>query len=90
MSLSIYAAAGVASFVHIAAKAFQQLNVVHHEVKWVIPISLMLAACEVTIVTMIVKAPDLYNIAALGLGGGCGAILSMNIHKWLRGRRDSV
>lgn len=83
----IYVVACVASFAHIALKAFQQLNVVHDHYWWVPPISLMMAACEVTIVTSIVKAPDVGTVLALGVGGGAGALLAMWLHKKLRNRR---
>lgn len=87
MNASVYVLAGLASVVFIFARAFQQLNVMHHEWKWVIPTSLVMAMCEVTVVSAIVKATDPLMVAVLGISGGAGAIVSMFTHKSLRERK---
>lgn len=73
---------------YVALKAFQQLNVVHDEFKWIMPISLSMAACEVAVVSAIVKAPDLFLILAIGLSAGVGAIASMLLHRRMRNGRN--
>lgn len=82
----------LASFVYIAAKAFQQLNVVHDYMLMVWPTTFVMAACEVAIVSNIaVQAYDASmwgiaaTIAAMTLGSGSGAITSMILHKRMRG-----
>jgi len=90
--ISIYASSAGASFIYVGLKAMQQLNVVHHQVTWVLPVSIGLGLCEVFIVGVIavaaVQAVGFWAMAllgvSLGLGGGIGAIFSMCIHKRLR------
>lgn len=86
--------AAVASlyFLFVAAKAFQQLNVMHHKVLLVPIFSIVMGLCEVfiwggaaltavhgTLTDMIIYA------LTLGSSGAAGAIVSMYIHKWMRG-----
>lgn len=79
-------------FTFVAAKAFQQLNVMHHKVVLVPVFSIIMGLCEVfiwggaaltavhgTFFDMIVYA------LTLGISGAAGATVSMYIHKWMRG-----
>lgn len=86
----ILLAAAAASFLYVFLKAFQQLNVMHHKIPWVIPTSVGMAAFELVIVLSIVKSPSVWMILALGLGGGTGCITSMFLHKWLREKAFSA
>lgn len=81
-------AAGIASFVMVALKAFQQLNVMHDQRAWVVPTSFGMAACEcVVVVTYARHGFDVWLVATTGLGAAAGCLLSMMVHKWLRNRR---
>ncbi len=83
-SFSYFAAAFAASFCYVGLKAFQQLNVVHGQYLWVIPISIGMAACEVYVVASVVKTGwDLPMVLLIGLGSGLGCIASMYTHKLL-------
>lgn len=80
--------AGAASFVFIALKAFQQLNVVHDQYLLVFPTSLLMAACEVFVIANI--AMHGWSIPlwlAVGIGSGAGACFSMWLHKRMRNVR---
>lgn len=79
-----HATAFFASFFYVALKAFQQLNVVHDEFKWVMPVSLGMAACEVTVVTSIVRTADVWLVLCIGVGAGFGAMISMLLHRRMR------
>lgn len=79
--------AGFASFVYVALKAFQQLNVVHDRRRWVMPVSLAMAACEAVVIVENARAGlDAALIGSIGVGGGLGCLLSMGIHRRLRER----
>lgn len=84
--------AGV-NFTFIAAKAFQQLNVVHHKVALVPVTSLIMGLCEVflwggaAIAAVKGTTADMMIYAiTLGVSGALGAIMSMYLHLWLRGK----
>ncbi len=79
-----YFATFVASFVGVFFKAFQQLNVVHHKILWVIPVSYVMAACEVFLIWQIAVAQSLWLLFPIGTGAGLGCVLSMVLHKRLR------
>ncbi|MDO8547884.1 MAG: hypothetical protein Q7R68_11075 [Nitrospirales bacterium] len=78
----------VFSFAYIFLKAFQQLNVVHKEYIWVIPTSIGMGLLEVAMVLMIVRADTVWLGLATGVGGACGALLAMVIHKGVTRRRS--
>ncbi len=73
-----------ASFLYVGLKAFQQLNVVHDERLLVVPISLLMATCEVFIVSQIVVNGFGWIVLWIGLGAGLGALFSMSLHKRMR------
>lgn len=81
-----------ASFTYIAAKAFQQLNVVHDYKALVLPTTFVMAVCEVVIVGNIAIqatggswAEMALTILAMTAGSAGGAIASMVLHKRMRG-----
>ena len=84
----------LASFTYVALKAFQQLNVMHHRVGLVIPISYAMAVCEFFLVGFIAiasinAASDIdkaFLVFQIGTGGAVGAILSMTLHKRMRNK----
>lgn len=81
-------AAGAAYFLFVFLKAFQQKNVVGMHYRWILPISYMMAASEVFIISIIAfkaagGAPfsDLIVFAfTIGTGGGLGALAGMYVH----------
>jgi hypothetical protein len=77
--------AGLASYVFVGLKAFQQLNVVRGLYRWVLPTSLAMAACEVYVVANIARmGVSLPLVLSLGVGAGLGAMTSMAAHgRWL-------
>ena len=80
---------GMANFLFIFLKAFQQRNVAFLHYWWVVPTSMTMAVVEVGVIgwvaiqaTQTAKFLDLWPlILAVGLGGGLGAVASMYIHK---------
>lgn len=82
--MSAYLAAAIVSFVGVFFKAFQQLNVVHHKILWIVPVSYVMAACEVFLIWQIAIAQNLWFLFPIGTGAGAGCILSMMLHKRLR------
>ena len=73
----------LAAFAFVFFKAFQQLNVMHHSLKWVVPTSFLMATCEVTLIVGAVTQ-GVAAIVPYGLGGGLGCLASMVIHKRMR------
>ncbi len=80
--------AGIAYFVFVFFKAFQQRNVAFDHYKWIVPISYCMAATEVIVVSLIAidatqasSIIDMIPIAfSIGTGGGLGALLAMWVH----------
>jgi len=75
----IYIIGFFVSFIYIYLKAWQQINVIKHNYKAVPFVSMLMALCEVTTVTLIVKDSWLMFIP-IGLGGSAGCLLSMRIN----------
>lgn len=78
-------AAFFASFIFIALKAFQQLNVVHNNYLLILPTSFAMAISEVYIIFQIAENGFGWIIVPIGLGGGIGCMLSMYLHGRMRG-----
>lgn len=74
----------VASFAFIFLKAWQQLNVVHHQVWWILPTSMLMAVCEVYVVSVAAVQGWGWIVLPVGLGSGLGCLTSMVIHKRMR------
>ena len=72
-----------AAFMFVFFKAFQQLNVVQHNLFLVLPTSFLMASCEVFLIVGAVHN-GASAIFPYGLGGGLGCIASMIIHKRIR------
>ena len=75
-----YLIAFIVSFIFIALKATQQMNVIHYHFKAVMPVSMGLAICEVSIITLVVR-DSLWLAIPLGIGGGLGCLIVMWLHK---------
>ena len=69
------------SYFYVALKATQQLAVVNGHTKWIIPVSMCLAFCEVTTVTVLAIHKNIWYFPFVGLGAGLGALTTMFIYK---------
>ena len=85
MTIAIFGTAFLVSLSYIALKAYQQLNVMHGEYKLMLPISFLMALCEVTVVAFVVKT-SLWILIPIGLGGGLGCMASTYLHSKRKGR----
>lgn len=74
------------SFAFIFLKAWQQLNVIHHQIWWIIPTSFALAVCEVFLIVQAAEYGVSWIVFPLGLGAGIGCLSSMMLHRWMRDR----
>lgn len=80
--------AGVAYFVFVFLKAFQQRNVMGLHYQLIMPISYAMAATEVFVISVVaIKAVNYTELAELvflalvvGTGGGAGALAGMYLH----------
>lgn len=78
-----YFLVGIFTYVFVACKAFQQLNVMRSKYSWVMPTSIILAALEFYVITQVVVTGWGLIVLPIGLGGGLGCITSMYIHQRL-------
>lgn len=69
-----YGLAFVASFVFIALKSWQQLNVVRQAYWWILPTSMAMAVCEVWVIANVSKFGFGWLVFWVGLGGGLGSL----------------
>lgn len=73
-----------ASFIFIFLKSWQQLNVVHHQLWWIVPTSFLMAIAEVFTVANMAHYGWSWVIVPIGLGSGLGSLCSTVIHKRTR------
>lgn len=69
------------SCLFVFIKAFQQLNVVHDKYLWVMPCSMLMALCEVFVISMIAVKQEWWLFIPMGIGSALGAMFSMYLHK---------
>lgn len=74
--------AGIASFIFIFLKAFQQRNVAFDAPPWaVLCTSLAMAFAEVYVIAVVVtEGYDPVLVCSIGIGAGTGCILAMRVH----------
>ena len=75
-----YALAFFASFVFIALKSWQQLNVVRRQYWWIVPTSMAMAACEVYVIANAARYGFGWLVFWVGLGGGLGSLCATYVH----------
>lgn len=80
-----YVLAFLVSLVYVHLKSRQQLSVVYMEFSKIMPNSMGMAACEVFILSTVVRTADsfagLVTLAvSIGLGAGIGCIAAMRLH----------
>ncbi len=102
MTLVNAAVVGLANFVFIFLKAFQQRNVAFLHYWWVVPTSFAMATVEIFVIgtvavqaaatdgsTFIEMVDALWPlVVACGLGGGTGAVSSMWVHTKIHKRKS--
>lgn len=84
-----YLVAGLAYFVFVFFKAFQQRNVAFLHYNMILPVSYALAGTEVFVYALItfsviregLSPALLWYVLAVGTGGGLGAMLGMKLHE---------
>ena len=76
----IYLISFLISFCYIGLKSLQQLNVVQGRYVAVVPVSMMLAVAEVTIIATVVKT-SLFISLPIGLGGGLGCCAAIYLNR---------
>jgi len=74
----------VTSFMFIFLKSWQQLNVVHYQLWWIVPTSFAMAACEVFVVANVAHNGWGWVIVPIGIGSGLGSLTSTILHKRTR------
>jgi hypothetical protein len=81
--------AGLAMFVFVFLKAFQQRNVAFDAPAWVVIVtSLFMAATEVYVIAAIVlEGYSIPLVASIGSGAGLGAVCAMRLHKRIFGEQ---
>ena len=84
MTLYLAAVLFCASFVFIFLKSWQQLNVVHYQLWWIVPTSFAMAAAEVVTVFNMAHNGFGWVILPIGLGSGLGSLVSTVMHKRIR------
>lgn len=72
------------SFAFIFLKSWQQLNVVHYQLWWIVPTSFAMATCEIVVVSNMAHHGWGWIILPIGLGSGFGSLASTVIHKRTR------
>lgn len=77
-------AAFASSFAFIFLKAWQQLNVMHHQIWWIVPTSMAMATCEVFVVATAAQQGWGWIVLPIGIGSGLGCLASMKLHRRLR------
>ena len=83
-----YALAFITSYIYVGLKSLQQLNVVHQKYLWILPVSMMMAVCEVYVVASVAKNGWGWIVLSVGAGGGIGSITATWLHaKYLKGEK---
>jgi hypothetical protein len=71
-----------ASFVFIFLKAFQQRNVAHAHLQWIVPTSWAMALVEVYVIANVATVGFSFSLALIiGTGSGFGALLAVIVHR---------
>lgn len=81
-----YLFAFIASYVYIWAKATQQLQVVNFRYWRIMPMSYVMALCEVFIMVNVIRTADSFGGLLLlgisiGTGAGLGCLTAMRLYK---------
>ena len=78
----IFLTSFVAMMAYVFLKSWQQRNVAFMHYRWVMPTSLLMAGCNVYIISKIAQVGwDFGIVIALGTGAGLGSMTAMYLHK---------
>ena len=83
MNVSLFILSACATFLYVALRAFQQLNVVYGHYWRILPTSIGMGIGDVTLILLIVKADNLWMGVTNGLAGACGCYAAMYVSKRL-------
>lgn len=87
MDATVAVAAFGTAFAYVFLRAVQQLNVTARRYLWVTPVSILMAASEVFLVTTQVSHGAGWIILPIGLGGGAGCVAAMSFFDWINKKR---
>lgn len=76
-----YALASGIMFIFIFLKAIQQIHVVRREYRYVLPVSVGMGLCEVSMVLLVVRADSVLMGVCTGVAGGLGCMIAMRVTK---------
>ena len=79
--MNTFVLSAVVTAFYVAARAMQQLNVVHGKYWRVLPVSLLMGVGDVALVLMMVRADTLLIGLSNGIGGAIGCLAAMYLHK---------
>jgi hypothetical protein len=75
-----YGLAFAASFLFVALKSWQQLNVARRKYPWILPTSMAMAVCEVYVIANVAQFGFGWLVFWVGLGGGLGSTAATFLH----------
>ena len=81
-----YFLAFTASFVYVALKSAQQMNVIYLHYWWVLPVSVGMSLCEAWVIFATAKNGFGWLAVVIGVGSGLGAMTSMYLHSLIKER----
>lgn len=76
----LYFWAFVTSFLFVALKSWQQLNVVHRLYPWILPTSMVMAMCEVWVISNASVQGWGWIVLPIGIGSGLGSTCATWVH----------
>lgn len=83
MTLPLFIAIFAVNMIFVLCKSFQQKSVVHDKKLWIVPVSMVMAACEVfmigSIATLVIASQSYWSFIPAGLGAGTGCLLGMEL-----------
>lgn len=83
MTVSLFIALFAVNLVFVLCKSFQQKSVMHDKKLWIMPVSMVMAACETfmigSIAVLVVASQSYWSFIPAGLGAGVGCILGLEI-----------
>ncbi len=83
MTLSLFIALFAVNLVYVLCKSFQQKSVMHDKKLWIVPVSLVMSACEVfmigSIAVLVVATQSYWSFIPSGLGAGVGCLMGMEL-----------
>lgn len=71
------------SLAFVGLKSWQQLNVVHRKYWWILPTSMLMAVCEVFVISKISSNGFGLIVLFVGFGAGLGSMAATWLHDYL-------